>query len=568
MTGNYTVNGKTVSLTQSDYSAAGGEGSIFVKGHNAYKLYHDPSKMIPEGKIHELAVLRPLTNVLGPLDVVYRGNRPLGFVMSYVKNCEFLSKLFSKGFRDKNGISPNDIAALAKIMQDTVKAIHGYKILLVDINPFNFLVSTRYDIPYFIDVDSYQTPSYSATALMESVRDRQVKNNKFTELSDFFSLGVVMFELYIGLHPFKGRHPDFTPKDWMQMMDKGISVFNRKCRLPPATQDLSVIPKGHLRWFEAIFEKGERSVPPEPDAIAPVGPTIAKVIQSNDKFSITLVHGFDLSNIVALRFIDGVCWAVTEKGIWGNGKLFAPLVPQNGYTASRLVHDLAPVQAEKPILLEWNRIDGRLSYSVIENTGLQQIGVIQSGGFFIANKCVYTVVGDSLIELSFVSHVKVIALQERAANVFHNYRVFDGLVLQDMLGTCRAAIPYQSGRCALVHIRELDRCRIVDAKYDSGVAIVISESAGCYKRYTFVFDKEHRSYSIRTESDIELADVNFTVKDNGVVVAENGEKLEVFLDNSRVKVFDSPLNGNERLVAYKNDVYVINGSGFFRINTK
>jgi len=569
MTGTYTVGGKSVSLTQSDYKAAGGEGVIYVKGSNAYKIYHDPVKMIAAGKIQELSVLAPLANVLGPTDVIYKTNNPVGFVMKYMKDTEFLCKLFTKGYRVKNNIAQPTINGLVKILQDTTEKIHGHKILLVDANEMNFLVSPRFDNVYFIDVDSYKTTSYPATALMESVRDRKVKGNNFTENSDWFSMGITMFQLYVGCHPYKGRHPDFAAKDWPTMMDKGISIFNHKCNLPPATQDLNVIPKGHLRWFEAIFEKGDRLPPPQADATAPVGPVVAKIVQGNDKFNITVEYAYDMSKVVAARFIDGICHAITEKAIWANGKLLTHLTPTSGYTAQRTIQDLCPVQGDKPVLLEWNRIDAKLVYKTFDNVSVKQIGEIESNGFFVANRCAYTVVRDSLIELSFINTgVKTTPLQQSVANIFHNHTIYDGVVIQNMLGTCRFAIPYMAGRCSVLRVKELDGTRIVDAKYDSGICIVIAERHGKYERHTLIFDKECRTYNARVEQDVELCDINFGVKDNDVVIAENGEKLEIFLDNSKIKLVDSPLNGNQKILTFKNDTYVVSETAICKITSK
>jgi len=77
------------------------------------------------------------------------------------------------------------------------------------------MITNNYKTPIFLDVDSYQTPSFHADALMESVRDPLIQNNKFTELSDWYSFGIVVFQMYIGIHPFKGRHPNFKKNEWL-----------------------------------------------------------------------------------------------------------------------------------------------------------------------------------------------------------------------------------------------------------------------------------------------------------------------------------------------------------------
>ncbi len=565
MLSKYTVAGKPIGLKQSHYKASGGEGIVYVKDGQAYKIYHDPKKMIPVGKIQELSVMK-MHNVLGPRDIIYLDNTPVGFVMPAVTDSEFLCKLFTKGFRDKNNITPDMINHLVAGMQDTLDTIHGLDILVVDYNEMNFLVNNGFDTVFNIDVDSYKTPSYPATAIMESIRDRKVLNKKFTKNSDWFSFGCVAFQLYTGSHPYKGRHPDYAPKDWMEMMDKGISVFNKKCKLPPACQTLDVIPKGHLKWFEAVFEKGDRLPPPEPDYVQiVVGTVVTKIIDSNDTFNIGLARQYD-GQIESLRYIDGICYVITNKSIWGDGKQFTTFAPEVGYVSKRTVKDLVPVHGDKPAVVEYNKIDGKLRYKTFEN---KEIGVIDSKGFFIANRSVYTVVGSSLIEVSFANRgAKANAMQQAVANIFHNHQIFDGLVVQNMLGTCRFAIPFESGKCQTVHITELDKARIVDARYERGVAIVIAEEGGKYNRHTFIFNKDCSTYTTRTEKDVNLEDINFVVKDNGVVIAANDDKLEIFLDNQKVKMVNSPLNNNEPLVAFKNDTYIINRDAVYKVSSK
>lgn len=568
MTGSYTVNGKTISLTQSDWLASGGQGSVFKKSGTAYKLYTNPSDMIPVGKIQELSALDNLDNVLGPKDTIYKGNSVVGFTMKFVKDTEFLCRLFTRGFRDKNGVSQTTINGLVKRIQETAHGIHKAGILIVDANPFNFLVSGKFDEVFFIDVDSYKTKSYPANALMESVRDRKVKNNQFTELSDWFSVGCVMFELYIGCHPYKGRHPDFAPKDWSIMMDRGISVFNKKCKLPPSCYDLSVIPSGHLRWFEAVFERGDRLPPPAPDQMAPTGPIKAQIIQSNDKFNISLLYKLN-GRIIYANFVDGICYAMTNDSVFANGREVANITPAG--KANDIVRALIPTQGDLPIVAELNRTTEKLRCYTLKGKDIIEV---ESNGFFISNSCLYTVIGDSLVEISFVNTgAKTNAMQSIIGNVFHSHRVCAGMIVQNILGTCRLAIPYESGRCAIIRAKELDGVRIVDAVYDSGIAIFLCERGGNYERVTLVFAKSAwqnstAPYSIRVEKNVNLHDIQLVIKDNGVCVSMSEDNFEVFLDNSKVKLIPSPLNGNERLFGFKNDIFVANGDSIHQISSK
>lgn len=565
MLSQFTVNGQNIQLKQSDYKASGGEGIVYVKGRHAYKIYHDPKKMIPVGKIQELKAIG-LPNVLAPSDIIYSGSEPVGFVMPYVMDTEFLCKLFTKGFRDRNNITPTTINNLVREMQGTLGLIHSKKVLVVDYNENNFLVSPDWKTVYNIDVDSYKTPSYPATAIMESIRDRKVKNNQWSEVSDWFSFGILAFQLYVGCHPYKGRNPDYAPKDWIKMMDDGVSVFHAKSKLPPATQPLSVIPKGHLKWFEAVFEKGERIPPPAPDQVQVISPAVkTQIISGNDKFDITVIRKYD-SQIQALRYINGICYAITQNKIYADGTELVSFAREAGYVASRTVKDLVNIQGDFPAVIELNRIEGKLRYKTVKNVA---IGEIDSKGFFALNNCIYSVLRDSLVEVCIVNRgVKITAMQQTVANVYHNHQIFDGLVVQHMLGTSRVSIPYKAGACSTIHVPELEGYRLIDGKFASNIAILIGEKNGQYDRLTFVFDKECKAYTLRKQIDVDLADINFIVKDNGICVAEQDEQLEVFANNDKVKVFVSPLNDHEQLIGFKNDTFVINGDTLHKIAAK
>ena len=119
----------------------------------------------------------------------------------------------------------------------------------------------------FIDVDSYQTPGFKATALMDSVRDRHCHNNQFTPDTDWFSFGIVSFQMFIGIHPYKGKHPDLADMDARMMQN--ISALNKAVSVPKVCYAFDVIPQAYLCWYKAVFEQGKRCAPPF-DLNAPV----------------------------------------------------------------------------------------------------------------------------------------------------------------------------------------------------------------------------------------------------------------------------------------------------------
>ena len=181
---NLLINGKTkITLTQNEYKAQGGQGTVYVKGNLAYKVYHDPTRMIPEMKVRELAAIG-LPGVLAPQDALMDTKGTIvGFTMPYVKDTEYLTKMFSRSFKDANNIGADKIVHLVTEMQKTLSALHTKKIIVGDYNEMNFLVDSNFAIPYHIDVDSYQTPNFPCTAIMDTVRDRRLPFGKFGLLS-------------------------------------------------------------------------------------------------------------------------------------------------------------------------------------------------------------------------------------------------------------------------------------------------------------------------------------------------------------------------------------------------
>ncbi len=558
--------GKVIDLNQNHYKGAGGEGVIYVKGGYAYKIYHDPAKMIPVGKIQELAKLN-LPNVLGPLfPITDTHDKPVGFAMKYAGDTEYLCKLFTKGFRDTNGVDPSMINALVKRAQDTLKAIHAHKTLVVDYNELNFLTSKSFDEIFHIDVDCYQTPSYPATAIMASIKDPQVKNNKFTELSDWFSAAIIFFQMYMGTHPYKGRHPDHG-KDWQARMAAGVSVFNKKATLPPNTQDWSVVPKGHLKWFEKVFEHGERCAPPEPDhVLATAGAVVPQIVNSTSKFSLKLVRAYD-SPVLALRYIGGVAYAYTEKSIYADDRIMASHAPASGFVARRTQHDFVYAQNSTPVVLEYNGITGELKWETIDG---KYKGELAGSSYFIANDRLYVVTNGNLVEYSFMNlGAKVLAAQQIVGNIFQSHQSFDGLIAQDILGTARLTFSVQPTVSATVHVKELDKARIVAGKLQNGVAVLIAEHGGKLARHTICFDKTAKEYTIRTETDASLQDVQLVVLDKGIAVTSNQDTIELFVDNSKIKVVDdSPITNNQRLYSFKNDIFLVNKNELHQVSMR
>ena len=204
-------NGGIITLTDKNYKAAGGEAAIYVANGMAYKLYHDPThKQLPLNKMQELARIGN-SQVVVPKELIFdpKDGKPLGYTTTYVDGVEPLLKLFTKTFKDDNNVSFQMINHLVKEIQKVVADVHGAQCLIVDLNELNILADIKPTtiVPWFIDTDSYSTPSFKATAIMDSVRDRRVTTydkggtmhyNPDAE-SDWFSWAILSFWLYTNI---------------------------------------------------------------------------------------------------------------------------------------------------------------------------------------------------------------------------------------------------------------------------------------------------------------------------------------------------------------------------------
>ena len=306
--------GKVV-VTDNNYLGAGGEATVYAKDQLAIKIYHDPSRMIPIQKIEELRQIKD-ARVLIPKHIVYKGgSSPVGYATLFKADTHPLCKLFTKTFKMKNNVSNEAVNAMVAQMQETIGNIHAADCLIVDLNEMNEIVSPKFDEVFFIDVDSYETPSFRATAIMESIRDHSVKKQLWTEGSDWYSFAILSFQMWIGIHPYKGKHPDYKPTEWIQRMIDGVSVFDPKSNLPRTCSDLSVIPKSHLSWLKDIFVNDARCAPPKMgDAMVISVPTAFKFVSASKSFETKLLETC-LENIKSVYNFVGVNYMIGETNI-------------------------------------------------------------------------------------------------------------------------------------------------------------------------------------------------------------------------------------------------------------
>lgn len=539
----------TIILTENNYKAAGGQGAVFCKDGYAYKIYHDPSTMIPVAKIEELSLLKR-DNILAPIEPLFDPikNIPIGFVMKYIDGTEFLCKIFTQNFKDEKSLSPTDIISLVKEKQETLKYIHAHNCLAVDYNELNFLLDQKIKHVYFIDVDNYQTKNFKATAIMESIRDRLSPKGVFTEFTDWYSWAIVTFQMYIGIHPYRGFHPSFKPSEWGKRMELGISVFDKDVKIPDSCQDFSVIPKNHLEWYKRVFIKNERSIPPLPDDALYTIPVI-KLIASKGDFIIETVDEME-DPIRSVFFFNGDRYIITTKGVYLCTAKSKTLVYEIKKAFKNDPFGMCDVFGGKPIFV--SLVNNKATFYNIE----KEISSISAEDMMGYNNLIYTTNKNQLVENSFEVFGKLIHRTKNICNISSSHKVFRGVVVQDVFMKCFLAIPFDKGKCINSHIKELDNQRIIDARYDRGICILIAEKQGRYIKYTLCFNAEHSDYAITQEEILNLHAINFIVLPNSICISIDDKKLSIFNKTQKKEISDNlPFDVSSRL--YNNNMQVL-----------
>lgn len=560
----YFVHGKgELRLGRSDFKAQGGEGSVYVKGSTAYKIYANPRRAIPLAKIDELSALDQ-PNIIRPLDLILDGkNTPVGYSMRSVEKAHALCQLFPKAFRQRNNLTPELMLRLVRRLQAGVSHVHDKGILIVDLNELNFLVSADFSEVFFVDVDSYQTPSFPATVLMESVRDRHTMT--FNHGSDWFSFAVVSFQMFAGIHPFKGTYaplqylPDKAKKLDARML-ANISVLHPNVSVPSSCLPFSVIPPVYLDWYRAVFEQGKRL--PPPDNVHGLG--IVTTVRANESaesgsFVINKIHEFD-SEII---WHDGVI-TVTQSSVYFDGENYPkPPFDVKLVVSPRQRHLIAAFHDGTRLRFRDLTVDKDVA-SEVEG----EDAMLSSGKLYIKqHESIFAV---DLIELP---QSLLLGLRSVANVMIRSTRMFEGVAIQNLLGANYVSIPTADGMCHQVRIPELDDYQIVDARRDRNVLIVLVTAEGRYDKLIFRFSEDFSGYDCRLLDDIVSTGIEFTVLDSGIVLhlAEDG-RLEVFpnvRDSAKIRVIrDQALDEDFRLFHTGTQALIAGGPSLYKIRLK
>lgn len=555
--------GQRITLGLNDYIAGGGEGKVYGKGSSAFKLYHDPKKMIPLGKIHELSKLSP-KNVLVPRDIVLDSKKkPIGFSMRLIPDSVFLTWLFNRGWKQQNGVSDKHLLDIVKKMRETTITLHNEKCVVGDYNEMQFLVAKDYSDIFFVDADSYQTASFPCTAIMDTVRDRTVPFGTFNPGTDWFAYAIVTFQLWTGIHPYMCKHPSYSKRDAkdFKMMEDGISAYSPQSSLPKQALPLSVIPPDLNSWYKEVFVNGDRSTPPIPGVPRPLGVQRIKKVMSNGNFDVKLLEEFDRA-IQKVFCIYGHLYCMTDNAIYQQGKVISHISTNREYYLSQAAGSYEPIIVKDSGGLlelyskEGSKIDEATADAIMAFKG--KIYSVKDGNVYIHNTC--SIAGQLLNSQDLVDQVYG----------RRNIKTFPGTIYSDVLGVPWFLLPKMDGSTQNIQTKSLEGHRIISAKYDSnfnsGYLMVISEKGGKYYRVSFLF-KDNNLTRISTVECQPGTLANFIILDKGIVVyiSEDDLVLEMPLVGSKV-VSNPPFDQTVSLYTDGSRVLVSNDSRLLHVS--
>lgn len=507
-----------VSLSQKDFIASGGEGEIYGLGDTIYKIYHSPKKMIPQGKFDDLSVLDE-RHIVNPQRIIMNSkNIPIGFTMEWFKNNLPICKVFTSAYRKKAGFKPEDAVRLVENMQKLIDFVHSKECLIVDFNDINFLiVSNNLVQPIFIDVDSYKTKNYPPTAITPYAQDHHSKD--FSRLTDWYSFAIIAFQIFVGMHPFKGSLDGFQKGAVIERMKANKSVFNKKAKTPPAARDLSHIPSDMRSWMEDIFEKGKRKLPPMVGGRLQVAKPSYTKITSGKHFDIDLVKSFGDDIGYHFSFMN-------ENIIRVGNTIYVGRRAYNvNHQDSEIIispDTMTPVEVTRKEYRPLSEKDG-----VKQPMNIEQLGVV--------NNTIIAKMLNMIISLPLKNVNRYILSVDKKWSVMPlSTKIFPGMIYQDVIGKPYIMIPREAGGSLIgefIFIPELEGYKVVSAKCIKNVAVIIGYRNKQYCR--FILRSCDNKYDIRMTEDIGFSDPNFTVLDKGIAVILN--------ENSQIEIFKTSI---------------------------
>ncbi|MEI7750089.1 MAG: hypothetical protein WCJ25_03730 [Candidatus Moraniibacteriota bacterium] len=519
-------------LDQTNYVATGGEGSVFRHGGFIVKIYLDRRKMRQDGMTEKIGVLSAIRHpyIVSPRGIVTDGRgEPIGF---YMNRCdgEPFPRMFTNAFRARSGFDDRHASILVDRMRETVLAAHGNGAIMADANEMNWIAmfGNTYGKPEprAIDVDSWAIGRWPAKVIMPSIRDWHHTGRPDRE-TDWFAWGIVSFQVYAGIHPYKGSLNGYAPGDLERRLRDNASVFSPGVGLNTAVRDFSTIPGRLLDWYIATFQHGQRNTPPSP---FDTGFATARIAQTK--------------RVLA----GGGAMVIYERLYDGNGDPAIRTYPcgvlllRSGTVfdlarGKRIAHGIGSDAEVVGIPEGWliaQPEHGSLKITFIDGKTFTEHGLaspVRGNRLIRAENRLFVVTDGGLTELRVSVFGRPLCSAGDTWGALRNAtRWFDGMGIQDLFGSTYLIVPFGDRSCAQVRVKELDALVPIAAKSGNAFAtVIVSDRNGTYRKFEFSFEEGYAKYRL-WENGTDRAEINVAILPRGVcaTIVNDGE-LDLFV---------------------------------------
>lgn len=550
-------------LRPDDFVACGGEGTIYRANQTIVKIYNDSSKMIHEGITDKLKILSGLKHryVVAPQGIVFNAKgQPIGFFMFFAGG-EPMPRVFTTAFRQREGFGDEDAKILVERMRETINFAHEKGAILVDANEFNWRLifpGQQGPEPRIIDVDSWAIGKWPAKVIMMSVKDWHTKG--FTKLTDWFTWGIVTFQVFTGIHPYKGTLEGYKPGDLELRMKANASVFSPKISLNRAVRDFKCIPGLLLDWYKETFQRGQRMVPPSVFAAGISTASAAQIARV-----VTTATGSLIFNLLLRPLSSAIRIWPSGAALLSDGTLFDLAVRRQFGRLESRKGEIVKVD-DGWLLADW--ASGNLKFFFVDsrNSEMRELSLMLSAHQIVRyENRIFAVTKTELVEICFAYIGKPVLSTGRRTSILQPNATywFDGVGIQEAFGAKFLITPFGENACVTTRVRELDGLAPIAAKAGNRfVTVIAADKSGAYIKFEFTFNRDYSSYTV-WQGKTDTPELNIAILPKGVcaTIISDGE-LNIFVPTSDqlVKVRDRKITTSIELTNWGDRVvYIDNG---------
>lgn len=562
-----------ITIQPSDFITVGGEAAIYRLQDMIIKIYLDEDKITRDSMLDKIRLLSSLPKypgIIAPYGIVSekRTKKAIGFYMPFVDG-EPLPRIFTNSFWQRSSFNFDLAKQLVDKMRSTMIFAHKQKAIIVDPNEGNWAVNSpnTHPEPKIFDMDSWAIGRWKPSVIVPSIRDWHTSG--FTELSDWFSWGIITFQVFSGIHPYRGTLSGYGIQlnDLEKRMKDNLSVFTQGVRLNRAVRDFNEIPRSLLDWYQSVFQKAERTEPPSPFDKGISLVTNAALVQ---RTILTTNQSMKFKKL--FQKIDDQVIRIFPCGIvqTRSGSLY-DLSSTNkiGSFKGDTEHNPGEVIEINQgwIIAEWNNNTPVLTF-VDKNSKQEKRLPFQLTGnrYFRFENRLFIVAESKLHELDFLYVNRVIVSVRNSIDILHfnSTQWFDSVGVQEAFDAKFLILPFGDKSITTCRTKELDSVRIINAKAGARFVTIIGlDKTGLYQKFEFTFSANYTSYTVLQEV-VESPNLNVTILPKMVCakIIDDGEIIIFVPVNGNVtKMKDKYISTNMALANWHNAVvYVDNGA--------